>query len=76
MQKYCIMALLSETNCTHNEDASGITFPAPNAGGAGGGLKGLYHEIFIQPVTRESRLGVEIEDILIRFPVRYLYFVR
>ena len=41
---------------THDEDASGSTFPAPNAGGAGGGLKGLYIE---------TKVEVEPEDILI-----------
>ena len=40
---------------THDDDASGSTFPAPNAGGAGGGLKGLYHEIVIEVRTRQSR---------------------
>ena len=45
--KDMILALCTRTNRTHDAEASGSTFPAPNVGGAGGGLKGLYHGIFI-----------------------------
>ena len=43
-----------QTNCTNDDEASGSTFPAPNASGAGGGLKGLYHESFIEPESRDQ----------------------